>query len=499
MSDSLAGAMMVCGTSSDAGKTTVVAGLCRLLARRGISVAPFKAQNMALNSAVTVSGHEIGRAQYLQAIAARTIPEVAMNPILLKPTSEQQSQVIINGRAIGAMTAAEYHANKPALFEMVLDALTDLRSRYDVVLIEGAGSPAEINLLDHDIVNLPLAKRAGVKAILVGDIDRGGVFASLFGTVTILPPALAELIGGFVINKLRGDPELLFDGTYELEKLSGIPTFGVVPMLADLGLDAEDSMALSRLPPQPQNASLDVAVIALPLISNFTDIDPLLAEPDVAVRYVRSAHELGRPDLVVIPGSKSTIADLLWLSERGLAKAIASLSQGNNPVTVLGLCGGYQMLGRRIIDAELVEGIALEAKGLGLLDVDTTFGRDKVLSSPEASAFGLPLHGYQIHQGRVLALDDNSSGAQECWLHVNGRAEGFRRGAVYGTTLHGLFEADEFRAQFLRNVAARSGASFTPGDICFSQHRENELDRLADHLQTHLDIDQIEMLISAAL
>ena len=539
----VAGALMVCGTSSDSGKTTVVAGLCRLLARQGISVAPFKAQNMALNSAVTVDGHEIGRAQYLQAQAAGVPAEVAMNPILLKPTGERASQVVVMGRAVGVMSAVEYHQAKAELFPLVLEALADLRSRFDVVLIEGAGSPAEINLLANDIVNLRLAEAADVSAIVIGDIDPGGVFASLYGTVAILPDNLRRMVAGFAINKLRGDPALLLDGTAQLEALSGLPTFGVIPMLPGLRLDPEDSLALNVAPEPNADAALDVAVIQLPHISNFTDIDPLHLEPDVAVRYVRSARELGRPDLVVVPGSKATVADLAWLRRRGLDRAITSLAESGR-TTIVGVCAGYQMLGCSIDDD--VEGKAGTVPGLGLLPVTTTFDHDKVLSRGTGRAFGLDFEGYQIHHGRVqphshldgreleggeilgqgthAAVQAQSSDAfvqaddaatqsfdavahaqaaksgGEVWLELAGPAsattvDGIRVGGVYGTTLHGLFDDDKLRRRVLSDAAERADCTYQPGGPSVSEHRQSQLDRLADQLAISLDVEALMALI----
>jgi adenosylcobyric acid synthase len=496
----LSGALMVCGTTSNSGKTTIVAGLCRLLARNGVSVAPFKAQNMALNSAVTETGHEIGRAQYLQAQAAGITPEVAMNPILLKPTGERSSQVVVMGKAIGTMSAVEYHEAKPRLFSLVLDALADLRSRFDVVLLEGAGSPAEINLLAHDIVNLRVADAAGVHAIVVGDIDPGGVFAALHGTVALLPDELRRLVGGFVINKFRGDPALLLDGTAQLEQSSGVPTLGVIPMLEGLRLDAEDSLALDApLDQSPTNpatgraASLDVAVIRLPRISNFTDIDPLILEADLAVRFIRSARELGRPDLVILPGSKATVDDLAWLRDRGIDTAIAELVAAGR-TTILGICGGYQMLGHVIHDD--VESSVGSVAGLGLLPVSTTFEGDKVLATRSGSAFGEPVAGYQIHHGRVRPESADAT----AWLTLgdgrNAESEGYTDGAsVFGTTLHGLFELDAFRHAFLGAVAERVGAPFTRGDVTPAQHREAELDRLADHLAASISLPALYQLI----
>jgi adenosylcobyric acid synthase len=495
----LRGGLMVCGTTSDAGKSTVVAGLCRLLARQGVSVAPFKAQNMALNSAVTATGHEIGRAQYLQAVAAGVEPEVAMNPILLKPTADRTSQVVVQGRSIGTMTAAEYHEHKPELLTMVLDALADLRGRFDVVLCEGAGSPTEINLLAHDIVNLRIAREAALPAIVVGDIDRGGVFASLYGTVALLPPDLRALVHGFVINKFRGDPSLLFDGPAVLETASGVPTIGILPMLDALNLDAEDSLSLERGWPTPMGAPpsvLDVAVIAFPRLSNVTDMDPLAAEPGVSVRLVRDARSLGRPHLVVLPGTKATVADLAWLRARHLDTAISA-----SGATVLGICGGYQMLGRAIDDP--VESGDGAVPGLGWLPVTTQFEPDKVLRRDHGSALGAALHGYQIHHGRVHP--DPSTDRAVQWLKFAGQTDGVavvdpssRTGAIYGTTVHGLFEADGFRRRFLEQVAAAHGVTLPTASLCFATHRTAQLDRVADALETHLDMSRLVELIETA-
>lgn len=493
---SLRGGLMVCGTTSNAGKTTLVAGLCRILHRSGVSVAPFKAQNMALNSAVTTTGHEIGRAQFLQAQAAGITPEVAMNPVLLKPTGERSSQVIVMGKPVGVMTAAEYHDAKPELFGLVLEALDDLRSRFDVVLVEGAGSPAEINLLPNDIVNLRLADAAGLQAIVVGDIDPGGVFASLYGTVAVLPDALRSRVGGFVINKLRGDPALLLDGTTQLEALSGVRTFGVVPMLDDLRLDAEDSLDLDTPIEAAFDASLDVAVVRLPRISNFTDIEALTLESDLAVRFVRSQRELGRPDLVIIPGSKATIDDLKWMRSRHLDQAIQALG---NTTTIVGICGGYQMLGTEIDDE--VESGTGRTYGLDLLPVVTTFEDDKVLACRSGTAFGEVVAGYQIHHGRVrLQPDPRATTPSDAapWLWLDDQPEGIRSGHVFGTTLHGLFDEDAFRHVFLDAVAQRAGTSFSPSGRSRAQHRTDELDRLADHLEANIDLDSIYDLIESA-
>jgi adenosylcobyric acid synthase len=477
---------MVCGTTSDAGKSTVVVGLCRVLARRGVRVAPFKAQNMALNSAVTRSGHEIGRAQYLQAQAAGVEPSVAMNPVLLKPTSERSSQVVVLGRPVGTMSAADYHAYKPELLGTVMDALAELRTRFDVVVCEGAGSPTEINLLDHDIVNLRLAHEGDFDAIVVGDIERGGVFASLYGTVALLPDHLRKRVRGFVINRFIGDPALLGNGMRQLEAASGVPVLGVLPMLGGLELDAEDSLALARAWPTPADPVLDVAVVRLPRISNFTDLDPLAAEPGVAVRLVHSAADLGHPHLIVLPGSKSTVADLVWLRGRGLDRAIPA-----SDAVVLGICGGYQMLGRWIVDE--VESSVGRVEALGLLPVQTRFGPDKVLRRGRGAALERGIEGYQIHHGRVEP-DDPATGAEE-WLSFAGKVDGIRAGRVFGTTVHGLFDADEFRRAFLALVAARAAVELPPSEVRVAERRLTQIDRVADALEEHVDLDRLWEII----
>jgi adenosylcobyric acid synthase len=501
---------MVCGTTSDAGKSQVVTGLCRLLAREGVRVAPFKAQNMANNSYVTPSGHEIGRAQGVQALAAGIEPEVAMNPVLLKPTGDRTSQVVVMGRPVGHLTASEYHERKPALLDQVLEALADLRARYDVVVLEGAGSPAEINLLDHDIVNLRIAHEADLHAIVVGDIDRGGVFAALHGTVDLLPPRYRRLVGGFVINKFRGDPALLLDGTDRLEARSGVPTLGVVPWLRDIALDAEDSLALHGLRPRPAGDApaggdhLDVAVVRFPLVSNFTDLDALSIEPGVSVRYVDQGGALGRPDLVVLPGSKATCSDLAWLRERGLDRAITEAVADPDGPVVLGICGGYQVLGRSIGDPDHVESSAPgPVDGLGLLDVTTTFDPVKLTLRREGTALGEDLAAYEIHHGRVA----RGPGAAP-WIElapiepgIDGtEAEGAATpdGRVLGTTLHGLVESDGLRAALLAHVARRRGKAFAPAGVSFAAARTDQFDRVADALEAHLDLDRLATLIRTA-
>ncbi|MCL4313088.1 MAG: cobyric acid synthase [Actinobacteria bacterium] len=499
---------MIAGTGSNVGKSQIVAGLCRLLARRGVSVAPFKAQNMALNSYVTPSGGEIGRAQAAQALAAGVEPEVTMNPVLLKPTSERTSQVIVMGKAIGHFDAASYHAMKQSLFGQVRNALADLRQRFDVVICEGAGSPAEINLLDSDIVNLRLAAEAGLASLIVGDIDRGGVFASLYGTVALLPESLRSGVRGFIINKLRGDPTLLGNGLEELELRTGIPTVAVLPYLHGLYMDGEDSLVLKdafawnrkqqaiELP----DGFLDVAVINFPHISNFTDFDALFIEPEVHVRLVSHPASLGMPDLLILPGTKSTVSDLGWLRDTGLDQVIHGLlSAPGNRTTLLGICGGYQILGKEIHDRVENGDGEVHVEGLGLLDATTTFQAEKVVRQRKGLALGKSIEGYEIHHGIVRPLvslepfavlhDRYGSGGEGIAVHER---------AIYGTNLHGLFDQDDFRRCFLAEVASRRGRSFRGGSTSFAEERIGQADVMADLLDSQLDFALLERIITEA-
>ena len=495
---------MVCGTSSDAGKTTVVTGICRVLARKGLRAAPFKAQNMALNSMVTVDGAEIGRAQAAQAEAAGVEPQASMNPILLKPTSDRSSQVIVMGRPWRTLDAGEYQKSKPHLWSVVTSELANLRRNFDVVVCEGAGSPAEINLLANDLVNLRLARHAAFPALLVGDIDKGGVFASMYGTVALLTPELRDCVRGFVINKFRGDREVLRPGPEELERRTGIPTIGVLPWMDGLDIDAEDSLALRsyRRAPVAQGTGdlIDVAVIAFPHISNFTDVDALALEPDVKVRLVDIPDGLGSPDVLIVPGTKSTLADLVWLRETGLAQAIVTLAAANASLPlILGICGGYQVLGERIDDG-VESPVARTASGLGLLPVSTVFEPQKITARHRGRAFGQAVSGYEIHHGRTvggppwIALDDPSR-AREGSSAGGSSAHG---GKVLGTSLHGLLESDPFRQAFLADVAKRAGRTRSPSRVSFTGAREARYDRLADAIEEHLDVVAIERLIKEA-
>jgi adenosylcobyric acid synthase len=483
----VSGALLVAGTSSDAGKSVVVAGLCRLLARKGIRVAPFKAQNMSNNSVVTVEGGEIGRAQAIQARAAGLEPSVRFNPILLKPGSDRSSQLVIRGQVAESVTAAGYVHHRDRLAGIVGDELSSLRAEFDAVICEGAGSPAEINLRATDLANMGLARAANLPVILVGDIDRGGLLAHLFGTVAVLEPADQALIAGFVVNKFRGDPELLEPGLEALHAMTGRPTYGVLPYAEELWLDAEDSLSVVAhrvvgTPAPPRGDEwLRVAVIRLPRISNSTDVEALACEPGVLVRWITDAADLADADLIVLPGSKATVADLSWLRDRGLAGAIADHARAGKPV--LGICGGLQMLCRRIEDT--VESGAGEVAGLGLFDADVAFAEAKVLRHWRRPHDG-PLSGYEIHHGRL------SRCAEETWFAADWQPQGILRGAVFGTHWHGLLDNDDFRRAWLARVAEAAGRhGFVVGDINVAARRDAQLDLIADLLAAHLDVDAV--------
>ncbi len=486
-------ALLVAGTSSDAGKSVVVAGLCRWLARRGVRVAPFKAQNMSNNSVVTADGGEIGRAQAVQAAACGLAPSVRFNPVLLKPGGDRSSQVVVLGQAVGEVSAMSYRSWKASLLSTVVSTLQDLRSEFDVVVCEGAGSPAEINLRADDIANMGLAQAASLPVIVVGDIDRGGVFAHLYGTVKLLSAADQALIAGFVINKFRGDPALLSSGLRQIEALTGKPVLGVLPWHERLWLDAEDSLSYSvdgvvGRPSAPVGSQwLRVGVVRFPRISNATDVDALAVEPGVSVRLITEPSWLSDVDLVVLPGSKATVADLAWLRRTGLADAVSAHAAAGRPV--LGLCGGFQMLCSTIADT--VESRAGVVAGLGLLDVDISFAVDKTLGNPVGSAFGADGGGYEIHHGQVVrssvpGLVTTSAGA----------AEGALVGNVAGTHWHGLFENDAVRRGLLAwaaSVAGRSG--FVPGAVSFAAVREEQLDVMGDLVAAHLDTSALSALL----
>ncbi|HKR50254.1 MAG TPA: cobyric acid synthase [Pseudonocardiaceae bacterium] len=485
------GALLVAGTTSDAGKSVLVTGICRWLARRGVSVAPFKAQNMSNNSVVTPDGGEIGRAQAVQAAACGIEPAVRLNPVLLKPGSDRSSQVVVLGRADGTVSAASYRHRKAELLGVVLGALSGLRAEHDVVVCEGAGSPTEINLRSTDIANMGLARAAGLPVLVVGDIDRGGVLAHLFGTLALLAPADQALVAGFVINKFRGDPDLLAPGLVQLRALTGRRSYGVLPFCESLWLDAEDSLAhvgdraVGRGAAPYGSQWLRVAAVRLPRISNGTDVDALACEPGVAVRYVTEPSRLADADLVVLPGSKSTVADLSWLRQTGLAAAVVAHAAAGRPV--FGICGGYQMLGRRIVDD--VESDVGEVAGLGLLDLEVIFDPVKQLGRCHGTALGQTVTGYEIHHGRVVHRGDPAL--------VSGPDEGSDGGHVLGTHWHGLFENDAFRRALLRRVAHLAGRpGFRPApDTSFAAVRDAQLDLLGDLVSAHVDTAALVELI----
>lgn len=488
----MSGALLVAGTHSDAGKTVVTAGLCRWLARRGVDVAPFKAQNMALNSTVTPGGAEIGRAQAMQAAAAGVVPDVLMNPVLLKPGSDTRSQVVVLGRPLTEVDALGYRPLKATLREVVLDSLATLRSRHEVVVCEGAGSPAEINLRADDLANMGLARAAGLPVLLVGDIDRGGVFASLFGTLALLDAADQALVAGFVVNRFRGDARLLAPGLEMLRQLTGRSTYGVLRWRAGLRLDAEDSLDLDAPAEAPPPAAgpdvLRVAVVRFPRLSNATDVDALSCEPGVVVRLATRAEELADADLVVLPGTRATVRDLAWLRERGMDAAVAARAAEGRPV--LGVCGGYQMLGQRIVDD--VESGAGSVPGLGLLPVRTTFAADKVLRVARGmSRDGHPVTGYEIHHGR-----SGVDGGEALLVDDAGAAEGCVAGSVTGTSWHGLLEGDGFRRAYLLGVAAAAGRRWLPGSRSFADVRSARLDALGDLVADGLDTEAVLRLIA---
>lgn len=456
---------------------------------------PFKAQNMSNNSVVTPDGGEIGRAQAVQAAACGLEPSVRFNPVLLKPGGDRSSQVVVLGRVAGEVTALSYRARKAALLDTVVSTLEGLRAEFDHVICEGAGSPAEINLRAHDIANMGLAQAAGLPTLVVGDIDRGGVFAQLFGTLALLDAADQALVAGFVINKFRGDPALLAPGLDQLRRLTGRPVHGVLPWAEELWLDAEDSLSyaadgvVGRPAPPRGGQWLRVAVPRLPRISNATDVEALAAEPGVAVRFVTEPSRLTDADLVVLPGSKSTVADLAWLRRSGLAEAVLAHARAGLPVA--GICGGFQMLTRRIHDD--VESGSGAVDGLGLLDLEIEFAPDKTLARPTGRAFGEPVSGYEIHHGVPVRRGD----LEPLVTAADGRPEGGIADSVLGTHWHGLFENDAFRRSFLRWAARRAGRDrFQPAeDTVFADVRAAQLDLLGDLVEEHLDTDALRRLL----
>ncbi len=496
----MAKSIMIQGTMSNAGKSLVAAGLCRIFKQDGYRVAPFKSQNMALNSYVTKDNLEMGRAQVVQAYACGVEPDVRMNPILLKPTTDMGSQVIVNGEVMGNMRAMDYFGRKKDYIPVIRQAYEQLASEYDIIVIEGAGSPAEINLKENDIVNMGMARIADAPVLLVGDIDRGGVFAQLIGTVMLLEPEEQDRIKGLLINKFRGDRRILEPGLSMLTERCGKEVLGVIPYM-DIDIEDEDSLS-SSLERKEKGKGIDIAVIRLPKISNFTDFQAFALEPDVTVRYVSKVSELGKPDAVILPGTKNTISDMFFLRESGLEGAILRLSERGT--IVFGICGGYQMLGETIEDREGIEGIG-GIRGMGLLSMDTCFEREKVRTRAEGrtgeltgifkALSGKKVSGYEIHMGKSVWKQEK----EQPLLELPEKKDGGYLGNVLGTYLHGIFDEEEFRKAFVQLLCGRKGIAYHCGDmVSYEEYREKQFDKLADILRESIDMKKIYKLICEA-
>ncbi|WP_027192001.1 cobyric acid synthase [Fundidesulfovibrio putealis] len=494
-------ALMMQGTSSNAGKSVLTAALCRILRQDGVRVAPFKSQNMSLNSFVTAWGEEMGRAQVLQAQAAGLTPQARMNPVLLKPCSDTGSQVIVMGKPVGTMRVREYVAYKPTAFEAAKQAYDSLADEFDAVILEGAGSPAEVNLKSHDMVNMAMAAYARSRVLLVGDIDRGGVFAALAGTMELLPESERALVGGYVLNRFRGDPTLLDPALSFMRELTGKPVLGVIPNLSDLGLPEEDSVSFKAGgfgagKPGFAQCDLDIAVLDLPHISNFTDFDALAAEPDAGLRVVRRADELGRPDAVLLPGSKNTLADLAALREAGLDRALAALA--DTACEIVGICAGLQMLGETLLDPLKLESGLGAVPGLGFLALETELLQEKTLLQSTATHLpsGLGLTGYEIHHGVTRTLRDNAAALA---VRPDGQSVAWgRAGRVWGTYLHGVFDSGEFRRWWLNGLRERKGLPPLPASgpgVGLDAALESALDRLAATVRSSLDMGAVYALL----
>lgn len=497
----MAKVIMVQGTTSNAGKSLTVAALCRIFKQDGWKAAPFKSQNMALNSYITASGAEMGRAQVMQAEAAGILPDVRMNPILLKPTSDCGSQVIVNGKARGTMPAKEYYAYKKQLIPDILAAYHSLTAEYDVIVIEGAGSPAEINLRENDIVNMGLAELVDAPVLLVGDIDRGGVFASLYGTVELLEPHERNRIKGLIINKFRGDVDILKPGLDMMEQRLHIPFVGVVPYL-HLDIDDEDSLS-ERLQAKQQAALLDIAVIRLPRISNFTDFAPLERIPGISMRYITRTEELKHPDLILIPGSKNTMDDLKWMRQNGLEAAVKKYVAAGDPV--FGICGGYQMMGQTLADPDGVEaGGTMD--GMCLLPTHTTFCADKMTTQVHGTfdmvdgllsdLSGIAFDGYEIHMGETTY----AHGARPLTTIIRGDqpvGDGATSGNCYGTYVHGIFDREAVSKALVSALLKRRGLSDADVQTFDADaYKQQQYDLLADAVRKALDMDMVYHILN---
>jgi adenosylcobyric acid synthase len=500
----VAKALMVQGTGSHVGKSVLVTALCRIFHRQGYRVAPFKAQNMALNSFVTRDGGEMGRAQVVQAEAAGREPTVDMNPVLIKPQTDIGAQVIIHGKVVGNFSAVEYHNYKQEALNAVRESYNRLKKSNELIVIEGAGSPAEINLKKNDIVNMRVARMAHAPVILVADIDRGGVFASLVGTMHLLTPRERAMVKGFVINKFRGDRTLLTSGLRDITRRTGVKVLGVVPYFKDIYIPDEDSIALEKKPVNGPGDGLAIAVIKLPHISNFTDFDPLEREPGVTVHYIEPTDPLGDHDVLIIPGSKNTIEDLNFLKRSGYVEAIKKLQKKGT--TVVGICGGFQMLGRTIKDPGAVETTFGSIEGLGLLNMETVFSKKKATFQVEAEEMTLngegqspeTLRGYEIHMGRTKLMSGKplfniiKKSGRRC-SHLDGAVS--EDGKVWGTYMHGIFDNDGFRRRFIGKIT--KGAMPSPGGkgpFAYGTYKESQFDALADLVTESLDMNYIRKL-----
>ena len=497
----MAKTIMIQGTASNAGKSLLAAGLCRVFRQDGLKVAPFKSQNMALNSFITADGFEMGRAQVVQAYCAGVAPDVRMNPILLKPTNDTGSQVIVNGVPRGTMGAVDYFRYKKVLIPDIMEAFHGLSAEYDVIVIEGAGSPAEINLKQDDFVNMGMARLANAPVLLAGDIDRGGVFASLYGTVKLLEPDEQGRIKGLIINKFRGDVEILRPGLTTLEELTGKPVLGVVPML-DVDIDDEDSLS-SKLTGGERVGRLDIAVIRLPRLSNFTDFNPLERMEGVGVRYVSNPGELGRPDLIILPGTKSTMDDLKWMRQNGLEALV--LKHAARGGAVVGICGGYQMLGRVLSDPDGVESGGAMA-GMGLLPTETVFLGEKTRTRVSgtfrrgqglfAGLDGVPFHGYEIHMGETTYLEETAPLSRLTCLDGAEKADGAARGNVWGSYVHGIFDSGAFAQELVNALLSAKGLSPDAAAVDWETYQEEQYDKLAAGVRASLDMDRVYRILN---
>jgi len=503
----MAKAIMVQGTMSNAGKSLLTAGLCRIFKQDGYRVAPFKSQNMALNSFITEEGLEMGRAQVMQAEAAGIKPSVLMNPILLKPTNDTGSQVIVNGEVIGNMAAREYFTYKHKLIPRVMEAYEKLADRYDIIVIEGAGSPAEINMKREDIVNMGMAKRAKAPVLLIGDIDRGGVFAQLVGTVMLLDDDEKDMVKGLIINKFRGDKTILDPGLVMLEEKTGIPVVGVAPYLS-IEVEDEDSLT-ERFDNKQEVGVIDIAVIRIPRISNFTDFNPFESMPGVSLRYVHNVKELKNPDMIILPGTKNTMEDLLWMRQNGLEAAI--LKHASVGKVIFGVCGGYQMLGERLSDPHGVEAGG-EIKGMGLISMDTVFedaktrtrvtGTFQKVTGPLAPLTGVALEGYEIHMG-ITTLKEGAAPMTIIKNFVeqsNPIADGAYTSNAYGTYVHGVFDKEEVAKAVVQALGQQKGIDTTEiTGVDFQAFKETQYDLLAAGLREHLDMQVIYQILEQGI